>query len=279
MTQVKRILRIALPLSLLVLTLFLPRVSAEGVWEGAKIACRGALPALFPALVLSGILTSSHLPGGRYLPLVLGLVCGFPVGAITVCEMKKQGVLDRRSAERLLFCCCNTGPAFVVGFCGTALGSVRAGAILYGMECAVALLLFFLFVPKNKTNAGAKEALSLYDAITRAAESFLSIAGCVLFFSCVASLLLAILPVHDPGEALLRLLLEVTGGVTAAAKYPLSASFPLCAAGIGWAGLSVCLQTAGPVRRAGLDLKWYIAGRVVFTIALFLLSLPVKKLL
>ena len=281
MTYVKKTAAAVFSFLLLLLTLILPRQSAAGVWQGAVTACTAALPSLFPALVLAKLLASSRLPGGRFLPLFLGLVCGFPVGAVTVSEMVSQGAVDQKCGNRLLFCCCNTGPAFIIGYCGAVvLRNVRAGILLYGMECSVALILYLLLVPNQKSDWRKERSLSLSDAITSAVKSFLTIAGCVIFFSCISTLLLTVIPLHGNLEqALIRTALEITGGMADASRLPFSAAFSLCAAGVGWAGVSVCLQSAGPIRNSGLSLRWYLAGRCAFALILFLLSLFAKKLL
>ncbi len=280
MTAAKRFLPGIAALILLILTLILPRAAAEGVRQGALIAVRAALPALFPALVLSRILSASDLPCGRWLPLALGLTCGFPVGAVTVSSLVEQGAIDRRAGNRLLICCCNTGPAFLVGFCGvTVLGDARAGWLLYAAECVFALLLFLLFTrPASGERKGSP--LPLNRAIPEAALSFLGIAGCILFFSCLASLILALLPpLNEAARCGVGLFLEITGGCFALTSLPFSTAFPLCAAGVGWAGLSVYLQSLVVIRRAGLDPRYYLAGRGLMSLFLFLFAQIIKNLL
>lgn len=281
MTRLIHMARIAMPLSLLLISLILSGESAAGVTAGARIACSAALPALFPALVLSKLISSSGMPGGRFTPLFLGLTCGFPVGALAVCDLKNRGGADKRIANRLLFCCCNTGPAFIVGYCGRMiLGSVKAGVILYLTQCAIALILFLFLVPKSPVPQAEKKPLPLSAAIGEGALDFLRIAGCVIFFSFLSSLLFAVLPdrwIFSKSAA--GLFLEITGGMARLRSLPFAAAFPLCGMGIGWAGLSVLAQTAESVKRAGLNLKWYIAGRAATALLMTLLSFPLKKLL
>ena len=277
--------RRALPLfvwsGLMILLLLFPEESAAGAVKGARIAWSGALPALFPALVLSRLLAGSLPAGGKALPLVLGLTCGFPVGAETTAALVESGRITKREGNRLLFCCCNTGPAFLVGYCGRALGSRRAGWALYAAEIAAALLAFVLLIRPGKIRQARLPAPpSLHEAVGGAAASFLSIGGCIVFFSFLSSLFLRALPAMPLScSAGLRLFLEITGGVSSLSALPPGTAFSLCAAGVGWAGLSVYLQSMPAIRRAGLDHRWYLAGRVFFAAALYLLSLTVKKVL
>lgn len=281
MTQLKQRAKALAPFLILFLSLLMPRESAAGVVSGAGLACRAALPALFPALVLSKLISSADLPFGRFLPLILGLCCGFPVGALSVCDLKERGLIDRNGGNRLLFCCCNTGPSFIIGFCGQMiLRNVKAGLLLYLAQCLLALILFLILAPRAKLLSPEAKPVSIAFALKEGALGFLQIAACVIFFSFLTSLFFAFLPERwTLVRGIAALFLEITGGMAHLSALPFSTIFTLCAAGIGWAGLSVLTQTAGPVGKAGLDLRWYLAGRVCFTVFLLLLSFPLKKLL
>ena len=280
MTFLKRSVRVAPPFIMLILTLFYADRAAMGVWDGAVLACRGALPALFPALVLSNLLASSELPAGRFLPLLLGLTCGFPVGAVTISKMRRCGSVSEKGANRMLLCCCNTGPSFLIGYVGkTVLRDVRAAVFLYAVQSLTALLLFLFLVPRE-TCVFSGTPVPLHEAVKGASQSFLSIAGCILFFSCLSSLLLPLFPGIGPvGGAVAALFFEITGGLDKVAALPYSLALPLCGFGIGWAGLSVFLQSALPIKQAHLSMKYYFAGRILFALILTLSSLLLKKLL
>ena len=59
---------------------------------------------------------------------VLGSFGGFPVGAVTVTEMMKNGELSKKQSSFLSAACHAPGPMFIIGFVGTELfGNIGAG--------------------------------------------------------------------------------------------------------------------------------------------------------
>ena len=52
---------------------------------------------------------------------VLGIISGFPLGAICAKDLYKAGNLSKPEAERLLTFCNNSGPLFIIGTVGAAI--------------------------------------------------------------------------------------------------------------------------------------------------------------
>ncbi len=294
MTKPKRsLLLFLLPFSLLLLSLCFQKACISGVAKGLEIALQRALPSLFPSLVLSRMMTLSlQKKGGKsalLLPLFLGLFCGFPIGAVTVASLFKEGALSRNEGETLLFFCNNTGPAFLVGVCGIGLmGEAKYGWFLFLLQGALAIFFFFFFFHKKlfrleKIEKTCAKPVSLSQLITQslsgAANSFLYICACILFFSFVSELFSFCIALSPISTACLSLFLELTGGMKALIALPPSLAFPLCAAGCGWSSLSVHIQTVGCLEGTGLSLKKYFLGKLVFSALLFLGAEILQKLL
>ena len=75
---------------------------------------------------------------------VLGSFGGFPVGAVTVTEMMKNGELSQKQSGILLAACHAPGPMFIIGFVGTELfGNIGDGWKLLA-AIHIANMLFFL---------------------------------------------------------------------------------------------------------------------------------------
>ena len=101
--------------------------TARAVREGLALCAGSVIPALFPFLAVSGLLTAldaGAAPGrGRMLlarvlgcgpagagAFLLGLVGGYPVGARTVAQLYREKRISRPEACRLLLFCNNCGP-------------------------------------------------------------------------------------------------------------------------------------------------------------------------
>ena len=98
------------------------------------------VPTLFPFFICSGILIYSGFcellakafqfcmyPLFRISPVgssafILGIVSGYPLGAVTAGELYADNYISKTEAERLLAFCNNSGPLFILGSVG---GSVN----------------------------------------------------------------------------------------------------------------------------------------------------------
>lgn len=289
----KKTLFFLFPLLCLLLSLAFPAESAQGVKTGLDLALSGALPALFPGLVLSGILSKTISPKSEkaplILPFILGLICGFPVGAKTVCSFVKDKKIEKEKAEKLLPFVSGASPNFLISFCSIALFTdSRKGLLLYFMQSAILSISFLLFFSKDlfKKEEKTKKASEschffslLPKAISDGMSSFIYISACIIFFSFFISLISSLLSLSPFWKALLSLILELTGGVKSLSLFPQNLAFPLCAFGVGFNGFSVHLQTLGLISEEKLSAKWYFYGKVIFALLFFLFALFLQKLL
>ncbi len=290
----------AAALSALALIL-MPRAAAEAAREGIDLCLTVVIPSLFPFMVLSGYVISSgmaaalgrlmdgfvrrlfHLGGGCCAAIAAGLVGGFPVGARTAAQLYQRGDCSREEAERLLAFCNNCGPAFVFGFAGgSILQDGKAGLLLFISQTAAAFAVGILTrpagIPKAETPPLAPPAeKGAFTASVKAAfAAVLDVCSFVLFFAIVSGVLEACglfaalssaaarIGVPAPvTQALLRGFLEVSSGVAAAAHVEgaLPLRLMLCAAIMGWSGLSVHFQVSSVIAPAGLDGRHYIKGK------------------
>lgn len=131
--------------------------AAQAVRDGLALCAGSVIPALFPFLAVSGLLTALDAgespalgPLARLLgcsqagarAFLLGLTGSYPVGARTVAQLYRRGGISRREAGRLLLFSNNCGPAFILGVAGLGcFGSLRAGVLLWGVHILAALVI------------------------------------------------------------------------------------------------------------------------------------------
>lgn len=293
MTKTSRRFSIVFSLSLLLLSLLHQKECMEGVALGLKIGLEKAFPALFPALILSRILTAAIPRSSRkaalFLPFFMGLACGFPVGAQTVKDLRKRGLLSRKDGEKMLFFCSNAGPSFIVGVCGIGVfKSARIGAFLLLLQWSLTLIFFAIFLfKKGKDQSETTQAedrippfyKTLAEALRSALSSFFYILSCIVFFSFIVKLIFSFLPASDFAKSISYLFTEMTGGIFTLGKMPFFVSFPLCGAALGWSSLSVHLQTMGVLSDSDLSYRPYLLGRISFAVLMGLGASFLQKLL
>lgn len=282
-----------LPLSCLFLCILYPSVCSQGVRQGLSVSLNAALPAIFPSLILSNLLVRQASAEGEKafsIPFLLGLFCGFPVGAGAVASLVREGKLSLKDGERLLFFCNNASPAFLISYCGKAvLKDVGKGVFLFLLQSALSLLCFLFFFGKRlfqRSNSAEKRKSqspslwkSIPSALRESAFSFLYIMSCVIFFSFLTELLGHLFSLNKLSFAVTGIFSELCGGLAALKHFSPKLSFFLCAVGCGWGGLSVQLQSAGLLEETGLSVKSLVFGRLFFATVLGVLALFFQNLL
>ena len=149
-----------------------PQRCAAACAEGIALWAKAVLPALFPFLVLTGLIAGlrgagrgNAESGGRIrrggkwsAPLrALGLsaagagaflmsaLSGYPVGSRTVAGLRESGAISQREAERLSTLCSTSGPMFILGTVGSGMfGGGGAGAVLLAAHLLGVLSVFFV---------------------------------------------------------------------------------------------------------------------------------------
>lgn len=243
-------------LLLLLLFLWQGSLAAEGVRQGLALCYRTVLPALFPAMVLCGMLSevTEQLPFAPARTLwCTSLLCGYPLGLQAVARSYARGILEEKQALRLSACCSNASPVFLILYAGSeVLGSTASGVALLLAQTAVSFLLAWRLGALKKTalppqppcSVGRLFTAGLHSAVT----SGMMLVGCVTFFSALAALFPALPYLHG--------ILELTGG--------LEGNFFAVAALVGFSGCTVLLQNIACLTEAGLSPLPYLMGRAVY---------------
>ncbi len=251
-------------------------IAMEGMQRGLVICVQSIIPALFPFMVLSEIAVSTSVgkallsrlssplcrllrlsPAGA-VAVLLGLLCGFPVGTKCALLAYDRGEMTRLECERVLALSCTPSSAFLISAVGQGLwNDTRFGVFLYLTVLFSALLCGVLLsrlqkekIPTPTVSFAVSQtripiSKLFTGAIRSSAQSIFLICAYVLFFSALTGMLetiLAPLALPHTWDAALSMLLELSGGMNAASEKRSLFSAILCAAGGAWSGLSVHCQ-------------------------------------
>lgn len=258
---------------LLLLTVKNSEIAANGIKKGILLVTNMLAPALFPFLVLSELILSldaasffsNYLarparflfglsPAGTSV-LVLGFLCGVPVGTVSATTMLHNGRISKAEFDRLLLFANTPSTGFLIGAVGTALfGNKGAGVVLFFITLAASILTgIFLkikggnlpIIPKIAEN-GVKKRLSFFALTTAVRNGFftlLSVTGFVLFFAAITECILSLPHLPPLLATLLCGILELTAGTTTAAQLlSPEAAFLAIAFFAGFSGLSIGFQ-------------------------------------
>ncbi len=252
------------------------KIAISYVSEGLSLCAKTLIPSLFPFMVLSDLLVSCGMirPIGRLLArpfrflfgiggegagaVLLGFLCGFPLGAKTAVSLYRQGRIQLYELQRLMTFCNVPSFAFLVFAVGESLlGNQSLGIELYGITLLSALLIgmiskrFFKEKENDPANATVHAAsrisplTAFTDAVASSASAMLRICAFVLFFSALTGVLERACSAASLSAELTALFFgsfELTGGVARAAVCSQATAPYVCAALAGWSGLSVHFQ-------------------------------------
>lgn len=258
--------------------LLFSRSPAENVRSALALCYRTVIPAVFPFMVISAFLirTGAHRSLGLLLgrpvkaifgcskssvsAVILGFLCGFPIGASSAVALYDNGEISKRELERLLTFINNPGAAFVIGGVGISIfNSAEVGRILYFSVLISALAaggvsrLFYRrehTAPQFRATVESTKSTSVASALTSAisdsAANMLTVSACVIFFSVPVGIIAEMfepLGFTPTIRALLSSFFEISGGCGAsgAIESPVRALM-MCAFACSWSGISVHLQ-------------------------------------
>jgi hypothetical protein len=263
------------------LLVIFPEIALEGAKSGMQICASFIIPTLLPFMVIMQVLMSAgiskYLGGGRRVAFIFGLVSGYPMGAKIVCELYRNGEIDKKSAQRMCAYCNNCGPMFVLGAVGAGIyQSAGVGWALYIAHVISAIVM--AFVLKNKTCARGKTLIkqNKFD-ILNPINSILIVCAYIIIFSTG----LRFLEIFGIRSGFLVGLFEMTRGIYLS-QHNLAA-LPAIAFILTFGGACIILQTREFLKSVSLSVIPYIIYKIpqalfasLFTF-LIIKFLPISK--
>lgn len=292
-----------------ILLVFLLRFPAEALSasrNGMSLWLNTLLPTLLPFLILTGILL--HTDGierllrpfartfrvlfgltaaGAYV-FLLGMLCGYPMGAKLSADLYANGKLSRREAEYLLTFASNPSPAFVLGYLGNAClnGQVPGAEIIavFVLSSLLCMLFFRFLVYHNRTYDNLSEIRlkketsqdsqgAIVDAsIMNGFETITRLGGYILLFSLLSALISHYWQSFATAKLLLLGITEITTGVhlLAQAGLPFQTLYLYAMMLTSFGGLCILAQTKS-VLGGKLSILPYFASKCLCALCTALL--------
>ena len=268
---------------------------------GLNLWLEKMIPSLLPFMILSGIVIRLGLTetiASLLYPVIrpvfrvrknvcycmmLGFLCGFPMGARVVSDLYSRGQLTKEESSYLLAFCNNIGPVYYCSFVLPLLQRELTLPYLFGMYGIPLLYGIFLRYTRYrdlntllnaKEAVGALQACSRGDLIVRRGErvlaeteqsvsaairNMLTLGGYMILFN-----LLNLIPHVLSGRqcALLSPLFEITGGLSLLqSQAPLYSLLVL-----SFGGFSCIAQTYSCIKDTDLSITDYTVHKIILTL-------------
>jgi len=295
-----------LPLFLLAVTFMLyeSAIFSQAAYAALQICASVLIPVLFPFSVLSNYLIRSGLANRVFLPwskhpaklfrceqkavcaALMGVLCGYPIGAVCLTALYRKGELSKTSAEQLPSCCTNASPAFLIAVVGTRLmGSAQIGILLLAIHTAAAILTRLFYCQSelsseetSSQSSSIRPALALTESVHAAGITMISVSGFVVICSILCCMIRMLFGETRMVSAMLCGLLELTNGLYRLSELPIPSNlkFILFAGLIGFSGICVHLQVLSVMLPEGLDVRPYLRGKLLHALCSIVLAVPVS---
>ena len=313
----KAITEIAVFSALLLLAIMLStnKKYQTAVLDGIMLWAAAVLPALFPYLVITSIVSSLKITatisnalsplttklfnvnGNVGYALFLSIMCGYPVGAKCVSELKTRKLIGDSESVRASALCSSSSPVFLMCSVGNlTFGNPLFGLLLFVTHFLSALTVGFIFSfyhryepPKKTTdfsNANKSENV-LYDSVYSAVISVLVVGGIITLFYLLTEMLSDIGALKILSELFYLFtknkcvsvgissgIFECTKGIKILASCGISLfTLPITAAICGFGGISVIMQSVAYLKKAKIKTATFIFSKTLAAIINFILGL------
>jgi len=270
----------------------------EGCITGINLWLFTIVPALFPFMFFSEILKSTNgfvyiskifsplttqifklSKNGSY-PLLIGLLCGFPMGAKASSDLVSLNKISFKEGEYLLSFCNILSPGFITGYyCNFVLkdNSLLFPALfsIYFSHILVGLLLRFSGYDDDfnyiSTDDSSETMPLKFDKIFL--DTFINLAkigSFILLFSLICAYIQHLFLPAAINIALISSFEITTGlGLMETSHISIMQKFLIGNTAISFGGISGIAQTKSIISKSGLSVKKYISSKILISFLFF----------
>lgn len=303
----------------LIFYLFLDPVRAlQASKNGLDLWLHTLLPTLLPFMILSNLLIHTQAverlltplqafwnrflglsPYGAY-AFLLGMLCGYPMGAKLTGDLYGAGRITRGEADYLLTFCNNASPMFlstylVVTILGRPEYILPTFAAVYACNYLTSLCFRIYYRPgrsmasavsaaaqTKKETPPASERESWIDvSIMNGFETITKLGGYILLFSIFSAAMQSLWHTESVLRYLMFCLTEISTGLHQLkdALLPFPVKYAVSVAATSFGGMCILAQTRSVVTSRGLSLKPYLAGKTLNLVLTFAAALIIAQII
>ncbi len=258
---------------------------------------QSVLPALFPALLLVNILFKSvDLKFSvNIIYYVLGLLCGFPIGCILICNLVKKEKLSIEKGQFFAAAVNQFSPAFLSSYLAIQIlhkNAILVIAVLYISQSVGYFLLYFLVVksrekeenqinkPKPISKVESHKSNPVSESIMDSVETLVKIGGYMIICTNILQSV-SQLQFIKKYTILIAPFVEVSSGLNLLknTNFFQIDLLPVAMAASSFGGLCGYLQVKSILIEANLNSKAYLIYKVIGSISAGILSYVICRFL
>lgn len=295
-----------------VFMLISPQKVFLGGCKGLVLWYKTVLPTLFPFMVISNLLINSeailliankiapfirylfHTSGAGAFAVIIGFLCGYPMGSKTIADLYTKNLISRQEASYLLSFCNNCSPAFIISYFCIQLFKktsliIPSLIILLGTPMLMSVFFrhkyrlntsslnhSFASADFGQTDIKISTGSVIDDSFSNAIENILKIAGYIVMF-CIIVELCTIDMIQNSFlfQTIMVPGLEITNGLTALknSNYSLEIKYIMSIFCMSHGGLCSIAQTMSMISNTNLSIIVYTKEKLATSIVASLFAI------
>lgn len=294
------------------------QIVISGASYGLMLWYKSIVPLLLPFMLISGIIEKNIIKekSRQYLAIpsiiLLGLFCGYPIGAKATSTFVKEGTITLSTGNILLPICNNVSPMFFLGYIlsnalNNSISPTKAYAVIF-LPYIITLLFEHVLITINntsptnskerkpfkkakhsKTNSLANNSYTncssqnskqcCNQSISEQSINQITMVGLyIMLCSVISEFILSINHLSNIAKLVSLGITEITRGVTYISQseiLPQNAKTALILACTSFGGISSIMQTTKVIQGSGLSLLHYTVIKLICAICTYYLCLLV----
>ncbi len=276
-------------ITLLILLLIFHEAVITGTQNGLLLWYQTLIPSLLPFILVTNALSEtntyqtvvSQFHGLNYnriyeiMAIVLGNLCGYPIGAKIINDFVKNNCLSIKRANQILALSSQASPMFLIGFVYTHILNTKLPLLIFLISIYLPIGLYYIFfcvfTKQQNLLSSCTPTKKLYikDTFLHAVETMVMIGIYVMIFSILLSVLLPIC--NHPFSKVALSFMEITTGLKLLAALELNEPIQislLCALSAS-GGLCSAYQVKGVLEYKDTQIKKYLLDKCVLSTGTF----------
>lgn len=285
---------------IILLLIYNHQLIVTGATEGLMLWYKNVLPLLLPFILISNLLEQSVLKQPKtgskkcghavITVLILGLFCGYPIGAKSNAFFVEKHIIDRGLGNIILPICNNVSPMFLMGFVlsNTLNNSISLWICYYSIYLpyllvfAIELMIYENFLKKATHTLTSNSTVTLINTTSNtnisqdSINQITHIGLYIMICSIISEFVLSINFLPDMVKIVLSGIVEITRGIThinSTSNISIQIKTALIIACTSFGGISSIMQTSKVIQASGLSLIHYILIKALCSTGTFLLCL------
>lgn len=254
-----------------------PTISLEGALAGLSLWFETILPTLLPFMIISYLIQNvycTRIKNPNIYIILIGLLCGFPMGANCIGNFLKLGKITEKNAYILLMCCNVSSPAFIISYvCTSSLNLTNNiyKLLLLNYLPIVFVLFYYIIINRNtkiitQSQININLNLEIIDeAVTNSINNSLKMCVYIVVFSIFSHFIMSVNIGNEMQKALLTGLFEITNGISLLSACEINNNIKILLIFIinAFGGLSCAFQSFIFLKDTNIQIKKYMYNKIL----------------